>query len=126
VKFYSAEDIDKLAAQGIRELALEPGLALTDVARERARQLGIVLVTHGRAPAGSRTSPASAAPSGAMAMLADKASKPKGCQHGALPAPQLPPAPAAVSSKGSDDVSGDMVDQLVGLVKQLGSKESRV
>ena len=116
MKFYSAEDIDKLAAQGIREITLEPGLALTDVARERARQLGIVLVTHGRALAASRTPPASAAPSGAIA------SKPKGCQHGALPAPQRPPAPAAVSSKGSDD----MVDQLVGLVKQLGSNESRV
>ena len=49
--FYTGSDIEDLAASGVRQLEVGPGVALTDAARERAEELGIALVTPGSAPA---------------------------------------------------------------------------
>ena len=51
--FYSAQDIEALAAQGVRELVVDENSVLTDLARDMAAQLGIKLVAPGR-PAGRR------------------------------------------------------------------------
>ena len=42
--YYTGEDIEDLAASGIRRLEIRPGVALTDIARELANQYGIELV----------------------------------------------------------------------------------
>ena len=74
--YYSAQDIEALAAQGVRELVVDENSVLTDLARDTAVQLGVKLVAPGRpAAAGGASAPKAAAPSGA---------KPKGCQHGPL------------------------------------------
>jgi len=39
--FYTGNDIEDLAASGIRQLAVGPEVTLTDAARERADELGV-------------------------------------------------------------------------------------
>lgn len=109
--FYSLEDIEKLAAQGVRELIVDEDTVLTDVARDAAAQLGIRLAPPGRpaAPATSRPAPAPVA--------TVTGGKPRGCQHGPLPAA----APEAARPSGP---AGKLVDDLVGVVKQLAGKGS--
>jgi hypothetical protein len=111
VKFYSAEDIEALAAQGKRELILDDHTALTDLARDVARQFGIVLID------GSRPPLVSAPPKAESQRPVPKIeSKPKGCQHGPLQAPaRSAVAPASANSNA-------IVDRLVGMVKQIGKR----
>lgn len=109
--FYSLEDIEKLAAQGVRELVVDEDTVLTDVARDAAAQLGLKLTPPGRGAAATpaRSAPAPAAPSGG---------KPRGCQHGPLTGPAA--APAAARSGGTGD---KLVDDLVGAVKQWSNSK---
>ncbi len=103
--YYTGSDIEDLAASGIRQLEVGPGVALTDAARERAEELGIALVLPGNQPAGKAAAPAiAAAPSKGASLPA----KPRGCQHGALGGGA---APAGRQSP--------MVDQLVDAVSAL-------
>jgi hypothetical protein len=114
--FYSAQDIETLAAQGVRELAVDENTVLTDLARDMAGQLGIKLVVGGR-PAATGSAPArfaeAAAPSGA---------KPKGCQHGPVSGSPAVSAAAAPAQRAS---SSPVVDELVGAVRQLAGKQGR-
>jgi hypothetical protein len=111
--FYSAQDIEDLAAQGKTELIVDENTVLTDLARHTAEQLGIRLVYRSRSvPPATPTPPVSEPARGPTLGLG---SKPSGCQHPPLGSPQ----PASVSvSAGSNTV----VDQLVGLVKRLGGR----
>jgi hypothetical protein len=103
--FYTVSDIEDLAASGIRQLEVGPGVALTDAARQQAEELGIVLVVPGSAPASKATTPVAPARSETLP------GKPKGCQHGPL---------SAGSSNGQTNKNGSpMVDQLVEAVSAL-------
>lgn len=111
--FYSLEDIETLAAQGVRELVVDEDAVLTDLARDAAAQLGVRLVSKGSvaaAPKGFTSPPAVTPGSGG---------KPKGCQHGPLTGPA--PAPSVARTGGT---AGGLVDDLVGAVKQLANKGS--
>ncbi len=111
--FYSLEDIEKLTAQGVRELVVDEDAVLTDLARDAAAQLGVKLAAKGSAvaaPRGSAPPPAVTPGSGA---------KPRGCQHGPLTGPA--PAPSAQRTSGP---AGGLVDDLVGAVRQLANKAS--
>ncbi len=101
--FYTGSDIEDLAASGIRQLEIGPGVALTDAARERAEELGIALVTAGTAQA-SKVAVASA-PAKSEALP----SKPRGCQHG----------PLSANRSQSSASGGPVVDQLVEAVSAL-------
>ena len=112
--FYSAQDIENLAAQGVRELVADENTVLTDLARDMAGQLGIKLVAGGRPVAvGYAPAPGAAAPSGA---------KPKGCQHGPL---SSGPAASAAGAPTPRVGSSPVVDELVGAVRQLAGKQGR-
>ncbi len=140
VKFYSSEDIENLAAQGQKELILDGTIALTDLARDVARQLGITLTDRSTAVATSRPStssgesraaapnrpPAAAGESPAASSrpaasgesrtpTAQLPAKPKGCQHG--PLTSNPPAQMATSGG-----SAPIVDRLVVMVKQIAKR----
>lgn len=130
--FRSAEDIENLAAQGRTELIVDENTVLTDLARHTADQLGITIVYRsGLAPgsppdviSGPDTSFVSGftpvqLPQVSRSTSARLGSKPKGCQHGPLNTQQQP-----VKTTSSNNGSGTVVDQLVGLVKRLGRKES--
>ena len=106
--FYTGIDIEDLAASGIRQLEVGPEVTLTDAARERADELGIVLLTSGKASTSKSAAPeAPAAPAKSVSLP----SRPRGCQHGPLPVKNV-----QTSAVGGQ---GPMVDQLVEAVSAL-------
>lgn len=106
--FYSAADIEELASQGLRELAVGDETVLTALAREAAAQLGIRLLAPGR-PA-----PTVAARAGAAAATP---LKPRGCQHGPAAGGQT-----GVAERGASGSTSGVVDDLIGAVKQLAKR----
>ncbi len=106
--FYTASDIEDLAARGATQLDLGPGVMLTAAAKERAEELHIALVTPGSAaPATRRESaaPAKAAQSAAAAQSGALPAKPRGCQHGSLGGASGKAAPSQVVEQLVDAVS---------------------
>jgi hypothetical protein len=79
--YYTAKDIEEMAANGTQQLVLGPGVFLTDFARETARYLGIDLVKS------EAQSPPTAPPisTNSAPVISDRYNKPSGCQHGASP-----------------------------------------
>lgn len=110
--FYSAEDIEILAAQGITELRLDEDTVLTHLARDTAQKLGISLVYGGVTP---RSVSSAVTPASSPRPAPSLGAKPKGCQHGPL---------AGRSSGGGGSVGGSdkTVSELIGLVRQLADK----
>ena len=106
--FYTGNDIEDLAASGVKQLELGPGVALTDAAKERAEELGIRLVKPGSAPAANTS--AAAAQSGPLP------ARPRGCQHG--------PLGATVAAQGSQGTAAGspVVEQLVDAVNALQNR----
>ena len=104
--FYTGSDIEDLAASGVKQLEVGPGVALTDAARERAEELGIALVTPGSAPARKAVALAAAAVKGGALPA-----RPRGCQHG--------PLTAKGSQGDAAGGGGPMVEQLVDAVSAL-------
>ena len=104
--FYTASDIEDLAARGGTQLDLGPGVMLTAAAKERAEDLHIALVTPGSAAAASKSAaPAKAAQSGAAALSGTLPAKPRGCQHGPLGGASSKAAPSQVVEQLVDAVS---------------------
>lgn len=103
--FYTGNDIEDLAASGVRQLEIGSGVALTDMARERAEELGIALVLPGSAPAKKAVVPAAAEKAATLP------ARPKGCQH----------APLAAKANRAETAGGGspVVDQLVEAVSAL-------
>ena len=120
-QFLTATDIEDLAARGVRQIPVGDDFVLTDVARERAVQLGIALVNAAApAPSGPHAPPPPA-PSAARtpAALTAPGSKPKGCLHH-HPLPGTAPATALGSTPSpSGTPPGSAVDQLVEAVRRL-------
>jgi len=110
--FYTGNDIEDLAASGVKQLEVGPGVALTDAARERAEELGIALVVPGKAAAPAK--PAAAAPS-AAASGGTLPARPRGCQHGPLGGGS-PAAPAGAQAP----VVQQLVDAVSALKKRGG------
>ena len=108
--FYTGSDIEDLAASGVRQLEVGSSVSLTDAARERAEELGVILVTPG-----SSTPTAKAAAPAAPAKSVSLPSKPRGCQHGPMPV-------AKVSNSESAAGGGPVVDQLVKAVSALNKR----
>jgi hypothetical protein len=81
--YYTAKDIEELAAKGIHELELGPNTSLTDFARETAEQLDIALIVDGgglgQSPKKSVQVPAAVQSQGPTSLAYNK---PRGCQEG--------------------------------------------
>ncbi len=124
--FYSAQEIEDLARQGVRELVVDDNVVLTDLARQMAGQVGLRLVAPGQA--GRAQSPAQPSPAGRASVPAPapapaaQPAKPRGCQHGPLPAASSNGHVAAAAPSGNGSGSGQLVNDLVGLVKQLSKR----
>jgi hypothetical protein len=115
--YYTAKDIEELAAKGVQQLEIGPGVTLTDFARESARQLGVELVNSQKqqAPPAPRPSAPSQAALG-RPVANDKYNKPSGCMHAAS-------TPAATNSQAvlplaqrSENVDPNTVNKLIDLV----------
>jgi hypothetical protein len=109
--YYSAQDIEELVSQGVRELIVDDDTMLTAVARERATQLGVKLV-----PAGQGGSAKTATP----AAQAVTPLKPLGCQHGL--AGKNHQSQTRVVNRRVDSNS-PIVDDLIGAVKRLATRD---
>lgn len=103
--FYTESDIEDLAASGVRQLEVGPGVVLTDAARQMAEELGIVLVLPGAAQTSKVAAPTP------LTRNETLPAKPRGCQHGPLSAGSSR-APATANA-------GRVVDQLVEAVSAL-------
>jgi hypothetical protein len=112
--YYTAKDIEKLAAKGVHQLVLDPGTVLTDFARETAQQLGIVVV---KKESQSLPSPQPNYPSGPT-KLSDKYNKPSGCQH-ASGSPLPAHSQAASSTREIDASSPNTVNRLIDLMGKV-------
>jgi hypothetical protein len=110
--FYSAEDMEDLAAQGITELRLGNDTVLTHLARETAQKLGISLIYDVTVP---RPASTPATPGSTQPSTASVPPKPTGCQHGPL-------APRPSGEGGSAASSDKTVSELIGLVRKLADK----
>jgi hypothetical protein len=110
--FYTASDIEDLAASGVRQLEMAPGVTLTGAAKELAEQLGVVLVVPGAKPTVPSSASASkaVAPAGAAMKGGTLPARPRGCQHGPL---------TANGNQGAAAAGGPMVEQLVEAVSVL-------
>ena len=129
--FYSAQEIEDLARQGVRELLVDDSVVLTDLARQAAGQLGLRLVAarsaaQAQAPvtapaSGRPTINGTAHPAPGTSAAAPLPAKPKGCQHGATP--RLAGGQAALGAPAGNGAGGGrVVDDLVGLVKQMSKR----
>ena len=112
--YYTAKDIEELAAKGVRQLVLAPGAVLTDFARETAQQLGIALV---KRESQSPPAPQSASPS-SPTKLSDKYNKPSGCQH-ASGFPSAAHSQAAAPANESAGSNSSTVNKLVNLMGKV-------
>ena len=56
-KFYTEKDIDELFKSGARSLRLDDAITLTDLAYEKAKQLGLQLLSDGAQPASTANVP---------------------------------------------------------------------
>ncbi len=128
--FYSTQDIEDLAARGITELVVDDSVVLTDLARDMAQRLGIALVSRSRGPSPAPVSPGAPAVGQPAAPAGRAVGKPSGCQHAPLTRGQ-PASPTQArsqpqsQSQGRSDAAGSpntVVDQVVGLVRQLAGK----
>jgi hypothetical protein len=135
--FYSAQEIEDLARQGVRELMVDENVVLTDLACQTADLLGVRLVKPGvpapqaasRPAAGGAPGPAQAAtpprpavegasrPASA-ASAGPLAARPRGCQHG--PLGDRPATAVTKDAAGSSAV----IDDLVNAVKQLSKNRA--
>ena len=137
MKYVCMEDIENMAAQGIKQLILDENTVLMDFARDMAHQLGITIIDGTRpnpimaantatpsSPARAAT-PAATAPTSApraapapstQAVAPAFGGKPKGCQHGPI---TLTTRPAPSKNHQEDD---GVVDQLIELVRQSTGK----
>lgn len=123
--YYTAKDIEELAANGTKELVLGPGVFLTDYARETAQQLGVALTRNENRTEAKK--PKACLPKAAPA--SDKYNKPRGCQAATnLKTAEVPLAakPSSQSNgsnangAGTANVVSHMID-LMGKVIKRGS-----
>ena len=116
--YYTAKDIEAMAAKGIRQIEIGPGITLTDFARETARQLDIALVSGAQqaAPAAPAAAPSRSAG------RSSKYNKPSGCMHGSNSLPAAHPQVAANPSAGSGNSNtvNRLIDMMGNVMKRGG------
>ncbi len=122
-EYVTARDIEELAIRGIREIPASDDLIFTDLARDRAATLGVLIVRPGERGS-MRDSPepyrSTASSMAKLASIANIGLKPSGCLHSHIP--QEPSSVQAVSSQPAEltPKSGSLVERLVEAVRQLG------
>ena len=116
--YYTAKDIEELAAKGVKQIEVGPNVFLTDFAYETAEQLDIKLVQPGEQVEQARP----AAPVVSQNTSQGRYNKPRGCQHGisnhALVLPETTSQPVqAQSNQGANQVNR-LVDLMGKIIKR--------
>ena len=107
--FYSAEDIEKLADQGQKEIRVDENIVLTDLAKQTAHMLGIRITEKSSGISPGPVTPARPRP---VSQKLESGNKPKGCQR----RPGNKPAPDSRRAAGQ---SRPVVDKLVEKLKRI-------
>jgi len=113
--YYTAKDIEELAAKGIFQLDLGPNTSLTDFARETAEQLDVKLI-EGTPEAVSAPAPVSAAASQPSPSVNQIYNKPQGCQAvgvSTIPAPSSTPNTSNQTGSTSVNRLVDMMGKII-------------
>ncbi|MEN8241714.1 MAG: hypothetical protein ABFS17_07325 [Chloroflexota bacterium] len=113
--YYTAKDIEELAAKGVLQIELGPGGTLTDFAQETAQQLGVELVKGEMQvlPSGRPNSTSIAT------SLSDKYNKPKGCLHTSDSIPITRSQAAVPSGQSIAGTGSDTVNKLIDLMGKV-------
>jgi len=115
--YYTAKDIEELAANGVQQLEIGPGVTLTDFARETAQQLDIALVEGGKqvktVPQRQPSAPSS------TTISSDKYNKPTGCMHDSTSFPAAQSQSATTSNQPLEDVDSNTVNRLIDLMGKV-------
>jgi hypothetical protein len=116
--YYTAKDIEDLAARGVSQLEVGPNVFLTDFAYETAEQLEIELVwpddQMSNSPSPPPVNPASPRPA------PGRYEKPSGCQHGSIRQSAGSPAGLNTQNSGQQGQSDDgSVNRLVDLMSKI-------
>jgi hypothetical protein len=112
--YYTAKDIERLAAKGVRQLVLDPTAVLTDFARETAQQLGVELVRREQ----QSSLPAQPESPNAQTKFNSKYNKPSGCQH-ATDSVAAAHTRAVGSAQTIDGSSESTVNRLIDLMGKV-------
>ena len=123
--YYTAKDIEELAASGIKELVLSPGAFLTDYARETAKQFEIALVRQENQGNGNAVQPPVTAATGMDRQMGnDPYNKPTGCQHASAGIPQTSNSqtarPTIQSGNGANPTTVNKLVDLMGKALKRG------
>ncbi len=116
--YYTAKDIEALAAKGIYQLELGPNTSLTDFARETAEQLDVTLIEEKGSDTLVPVSPPAAAPRQTQ-VVSQSYNKPRGCQSGNRKGPSGVTAIAPKADLVSDPDSSAPVNRLVDLMGKI-------
>jgi hypothetical protein len=112
--YYTAKDIEEMAAKGMQQLELDPGVTLTDFAKETAQQLGVALVEGGGAsPSVQATSASNPGTS------SSKYNKPTGCLHTSNSNQAVPFQAAVPSGQSATTAGSNTVNRLVDLMGKV-------
>lgn len=91
--FYTERDIEDLAKQGVKSIAVNDNVVVTDAAREKARRVGVDLIVE-RPAAAATSAPA-----------------------GSVPAAASVPAPAPAPQRAAPESSADLETRVYNSVK---------
>jgi len=129
--FVTVRDIEDLAARGVMQVPMGDDIVLTDLAREKATELGLSLVRGTASPASPAPSPAPRAQTSAVSLpirtpareIPVMGPKPRGCLHNYIDGSRMAPGTVGNSSHMAEAASGSstdsVVDQLVAMIRQL-------
>ena len=113
--YYTAKDIEELAAKGVQQLELGPGVTLTDFARETAQQFNIALVDGGK----KASPPTPTASPNITTRTSSKYNKPKGCQHSSHSLPAAHSQAAVPSNQSVEGANSNTVNRLIDLMGKV-------
>jgi hypothetical protein len=113
--YYTAKDIEELAAKGVTQLEVGPNVFLTDFAYDTAEQLDIKLVQPGEQVEQARPT----APAVSQNTSQTQYNKPRGCQHGPSNPSLVPPATTTQPVQPQSSDGANQVNRLVDLMGKI-------
>jgi hypothetical protein len=119
--YYTAKDMEALAAKGVTRLEIGPRVFLTDFAYETAEQLEIELIRiDSTEPNPKLASPQRNAPvTTRQAFTPGRYNKPTGCQHDKLPPSASRNHTGAASSSVETNHDGTPVNRLIDIMGKI-------
>lgn len=121
--YYTAKDIEELAAKGIFELELSSNSSLTDFARETAEQLGVTLLLGAQELVGGPATRKTTTPpvvSSQADSISQRYNKPRGCQSGMQTTRSEPSSVEAISPNQSNSTPMNRLVDMMGKIINRG------